>query len=261
MQYQNFTFKDAKNVFSSLLIAPPPTATRVSRFLTKNKKHGWTLAETLITLTIIGVIAALTLPNLTQKWKKQERISQLQVAYSILQNATKLAVAEHGAPSTWDFKREKDEELGLTFQQNTAKTYMEKYFIPYVKTSKVTAYSELKLKNGSKYKVYCINSVRSCQGARYSILLENGILVHIGSPSDEIKHYMVDLNGLNGPNMYGNDVFWFYIISPSNNIIPNNTNDCNTTRPGTERSPGAGCAKKIITNGWKIPDDYPIKKF
>ena len=37
------------------------------------KKICFTLAEVLITLTIIGVIAALTIPNLMQKYEKQQR--------------------------------------------------------------------------------------------------------------------------------------------------------------------------------------------
>ena len=47
-------------------------------------KKAFTLAEVLITLTIIGVIAALTIPNLVQSWRKHERISEIKTAYSII---------------------------------------------------------------------------------------------------------------------------------------------------------------------------------
>ena len=66
-------------------------------------RKGFTLAEVLITLTIIGVIAALTIPNLMQAWRKHEKITQIKEAYSIIQNATKMAIAEHGNPDGWNF--------------------------------------------------------------------------------------------------------------------------------------------------------------
>ena len=52
----------------------------------KNKK-AFTLAEVLITLTIIGVIAAITIPNLMQKYTKHQYVVGLKKAYSELSNA------------------------------------------------------------------------------------------------------------------------------------------------------------------------------
>ena len=42
------------------------------------KRSGFTLAEVLITLGIIGVVAALTIPNLIAGYEKQVTISKLQ---------------------------------------------------------------------------------------------------------------------------------------------------------------------------------------
>ena len=50
-------------------------------------KHAFTLAEVLITLGIIGVVAAFTLPNLIANYKKNSTVEQLKVAYSTLNQA------------------------------------------------------------------------------------------------------------------------------------------------------------------------------
>ena len=50
-------------------------------------RNAFTLAEVLITLGIIGVVAAITLPALTAKYKKQITATRLKSAYSILSQA------------------------------------------------------------------------------------------------------------------------------------------------------------------------------
>ncbi len=49
----------------------------------KNKK-AFTLAEVLITLGIIGVVAAITIPNLVSKCREQVVETELQKAFSII---------------------------------------------------------------------------------------------------------------------------------------------------------------------------------
>lgn len=62
----------------------------------KLKNFAFTLAEILITLGIIGIIASLTLPPLIQKYHEKQRIVQLKKTYSVLQNAFLMAKAEYG---------------------------------------------------------------------------------------------------------------------------------------------------------------------
>ena len=52
----------------------------------------------LITLVIIGVIAAITVPTLINKTNKQEYVSKLKKTYSTLAQATNLIIAEEGTP-------------------------------------------------------------------------------------------------------------------------------------------------------------------
>ena len=46
------------------------------------KKNGFTLAEVLITLGIIGVVAAITLPTVIQNYQKQVLVTQLKKMYA-----------------------------------------------------------------------------------------------------------------------------------------------------------------------------------
>lgn len=65
------------------------------------KRHAFTLAETLITLGIIGVVAALTIPNLISHYQEQVTVNKLLKSYSILEQAFTSAINENGPVDTW----------------------------------------------------------------------------------------------------------------------------------------------------------------
>ena len=71
-----------------------------------HRRFGFTLAEVLITLGIVGVVAALTLPVLIGNYKKAQTISKLKVAYTLINDAFKLAVVDYGDMKTWDYVEE-----------------------------------------------------------------------------------------------------------------------------------------------------------
>ena len=53
-----------------------------------NKKFGFTLSEVLITLGIVGIVAALTIPAIMKNYKNRLYVSELKKVYSQLTNAT-----------------------------------------------------------------------------------------------------------------------------------------------------------------------------
>ena len=65
------------------------------------QKVAFTLAEVLITLGIIGVVAALTLPSLIQKQHEKETVAKVKKAYSILSQAYLSANTEFGSFDQW----------------------------------------------------------------------------------------------------------------------------------------------------------------
>lgn len=71
------------------------------------KKNGFTLAEVLITLGIIGIVAALTLPFLLPKIEKMKTEARLAKFYSTIQGALNTSTAKHGNPREWDYSSAK----------------------------------------------------------------------------------------------------------------------------------------------------------
>ena len=67
------------------------------------RRIAFTLAEVLITLGIIGIVAAMTLPTLIQDYQKKQAVSQLKKTYSIMNQAIKLAETKHGDATYWDY--------------------------------------------------------------------------------------------------------------------------------------------------------------
>lgn len=68
-----------------------------------NLLKAFTLSEVLMTLGIIGVVAALTIPVLIKKYEQMQTLSQLQKAYTSLSAAFNQAQTENGLFDTWGF--------------------------------------------------------------------------------------------------------------------------------------------------------------
>ena len=68
---------------------------------TFKKSLAFTLAETLIVMGIIGVVAALTIPNLNSSTADKEKIAKIKKIYQNLEDAQGRAVATYGPLETW----------------------------------------------------------------------------------------------------------------------------------------------------------------
>ncbi|MBQ8168255.1 type II secretion system protein, partial [bacterium] len=65
-------------------------------------KKAFTLAEVLITLAIIGVVAAMTIPTLIGNYKKLVVEVRLAKFYNNMNHALKLSTLDNGALESWD---------------------------------------------------------------------------------------------------------------------------------------------------------------
>ena len=65
------------------------------------KALAFTLAETLIVMGIIGVVAALTIPNLNSSTADKEKVAKVKKIYQNLEEAQERAVATYGPMKTW----------------------------------------------------------------------------------------------------------------------------------------------------------------
>jgi prepilin-type N-terminal cleavage/methylation domain-containing protein len=66
-----------------------------------NKKTAFTLAEVLITLLVISVIAAMTIPTIIAKYRIQQSVVKLKETYAVMSNAIKLVGEDYGYPDEW----------------------------------------------------------------------------------------------------------------------------------------------------------------
>ena len=69
------------------------------------RKIAFTLAEVLITLGIIGIIAVLIIPKQIQKYNEKEKIIKIKKVYSTLSKAMTSIVEEYGTVDTWNLSK------------------------------------------------------------------------------------------------------------------------------------------------------------
>ena len=212
-------------------------------FRTSYKKVAFTLAEVLITLAIIGVVAALTLPTLNKKIKDLREMSRLKQTYSTISQAIKLSQIEYGEVGTWGIEGVEVEDAELI--ANKLKPYLKIAIDCGVTNDKKCIYD-------GKYKYlkeYNTNNATSSDYGRqnnyYKIVLQNGIAIWWRGGNSEVALIVVfiDLNGKKGPNCWGKDLFAFEYSEKSKAFVPfghpNGTVPYTTSC--TPNSTGYGC--------------------
>ena len=159
------------------------------------KHAAFTLAEVLITLGIIGVVAALTLPTLIQNHQKQVYVTQLKKAYSTLTNAYNELAAE--------------QEVADWNQISCSDWYCLSDFLKHVKTIKSFEGCEEDWCNTYNSGIAGTTMVF---GTSSGFITADGALFIFtcGSYLDSDYTWIVDVNGYNkGPNKPGRDIFQF----------------------------------------------------
>ena len=222
----------------------------------KIKSTAFTMAEVLITLGIIGIIAALTIPGVIEGYKKKETVAKLQKAYTLLNQALKLSEAKYEEYEYW--------ESGANFA--TAEDYLKMYWTPHFK---VAAYCYTPEKCGYKSNTPYKNSNGRANGTvfyrnnyRLPFVTVDGTVYTISirgaSDGSPLEILWVDLNSSNDPNQYGKDVFFFERVAKKG-ILPYgwDKTDEEISRDCSHTNVGYYCAAKIMRDGWKIKDDYP----
>ncbi|MBR1753692.1 type II secretion system protein [bacterium] len=192
--------------------------------------RGFTLAEVLITLGIIGVVAAMTIPTLMQKLDEREKVSGLKKIYSTMSNAYSMAIANNGGSSDFGYNTtsgwyQDDDGNSIDATSRDNADIMFNAFKPYLKIAKECEHGQsgcftenLKAYSGD----FSWGNLATIQGGvRKFALLQDGASVGFLSPQDNYSHGVlyVDVNGLKGPNKAGVDVFQFITSTDSNKIL------------------------------------------
>lgn len=88
-------------------------------------KTSFTLAETLITLAIIGIVISMTLPAVILNYQKQTTLVKLKKAYSILQQVLERSSYEYGGNMA-SFVT-----TGNKVTEDTTKAFINTFWLPY----------------------------------------------------------------------------------------------------------------------------------
>ncbi len=231
--------------------------------------NAFTLAEVLITLGIIGIVAAMTLPTLVAKYKDKELASSAKKAVSVIQQAAQLAQNYYGTPgdnsSLFDITKESEEVT-----QNFSKYFNgAKYCAPDT-GGKECAGLHYQIKYSGKYET---SPGASGVGQMYyspRIVLPDGTIVSVDQKDNDYREedctqfnedgsagntttckstfiaiIRFDVNGNRSPNQFGRDAFQMLVYK-------------NKIEPGGAAFFGVESLRSILSGGNPIYTNYTI---
>lgn len=209
---------------------------------------GFTLAEVLITLGIIGVVAALTLPVLISNYKEKEYVVKLRKTYSTLSNAYIEILNDYGEPSTWNV--ENWDDIIIMFSK-------------YIQNVKVCELS----KGGcfvNKSRRDLLNNESAKLSKMSSLVMNDGTVIGVQHQAgfnnlscNELNYcfqFEVDINGDKLPNRWGIDTFTFHVTKDK--IVPRggagthgSQATCDPVKNVSNWVNGSGCGAWVIQMG------------
>lgn len=194
------------------------------------KLNAYTLSEVLITLGIIGVISAITIPAVIAEFQHQQYLTSLKKAYSILQQAENNIFVDYGMNSVYLCNQNDSYCLGDIYKEYLKALSVEKY-IPST-NAKMCSFVASNLPE----KHYCIVSA---DGIIYDFDMEYS--------TDTIHNakVVVDINGTKKPNVYGKDIYMFEI--DNNKIVPYYRNNLGCKRGDGISNQNYNCAHEYLT--------------
>ena len=252
-------------------------ATKGTQGSSRLTKVAFTLAEVLITLGIIGVVAAMTLPTLIQNYKNREVESKLQKIYTVMNQAIMMSEITNGPKEYWNNTCTADDNGK---RLDDCKENFEKYFLKYLKYLKTEEIES----PGGLYNIVIYMNDGSLLVAKYNTNDNNKVdfKYYPNAKNFSITSYSgTDENGwLTRPDV--GTVSFSFFFAPSCN-----TGDCKyhykkgfepyawrVNEYTKEELTETGfrnytcninstlknyCTAIIRLNGWKIPKDYPFK--
>jgi len=244
----------------------------------------FTLAEVLITLAIIGVVAALTIPTLITNYQKQQYVTQLKKSITTLNNGFRTIMANEGVTNLADttlWRKAPDEVNSADTSEFTQEFSKHFKVLEAQATSDKIKERNIKGLNGKPWEneTYNMPYFHFADGSTISLYVYRPMESSI--TADEIKakggkiyqqlgQVFLDVNGEQGPNTIGRDIFQL-MIAQNGNLYPVGGNDfliygglsretyhwSGTNKAFGCRTDGAdyrgqACAARIIEEGWQM---------
>lgn len=212
-----------------------------------NMKKSFTLAEVLITLGIIGIVAAMTLPALITSYEKKVTANKLKKFYTIMSQAIMLSEKDNEDLKYW-----------MPTQDQVRKSEgLEEWYNMYL-NKHIQSLNKKKLDD-------LFYQVTFMDGSGFAGYIANTAIIHL--------MYCTDIKYCRAERYDGRHSFLF-TITP-NKFLASNTQQQNYTREklldecskGNHDNPDVSsidrrhaCTRLIQVDGWEIKPDYPWRQ-
>ena len=234
-------------------------------------KRAFTLAEVLVTLGIIGVVSAMTVPTLMQNYQRKSYVTQLHKVYNEIQQASLQYMTDKNAINL--------REAGLT-----SRAAMLEFLNKYFKVVQICEDGDVRTPCfADEYRNINGDSIvknLTGWGAAACVTIASGATIMIDYPSmysstvDGIKSYngsmLIDINGRTGPNIAGRDLFYAKFYDDGSIDVAGATPECKkmgvcggssltdireelfNTQCESSSDYGTGCFGKILNDNWEM---------
>ena len=239
------------------------------------QRAAFTLAEVLITLGVIGVVAALTMPSLIAHYQKKVLVTQIKKAYSTLNEGFRQIMINEGCTDLIC--------AGLIYTEygSSGEFYLGSIIINDSNLNKLA--TTFKLSDFSNTKNIFDYEIKSLNGdvfdfdpfsnGRYTGVTPDGMFLLFSSEMEPLVFF--DVNGRKGPNVFGRDIFGVMIIdtmltpmysqaflrfAAGSNIIPDDMSEDDRislikqacSPESDEINQLTVCLERIILDGWEM---------
>lgn len=210
----------------------------------------FTMAEVLITLGIIGIIAAMTLPGVMEGYEKKVTANKLKKFYTVMMQAILLSEKDNGELENW--MPTKEQAFSAERFENWYNLYLDKHINSLKKEKLSSRFFQVTFLDGSGFAGY-ITSYES---------------IHL--------MYCTDIKYCGTEKYDGRHSFLFTLTAKNRNkLIASNSSAQSKTREELLDSCAKGnydnplesskdrrhdCARLIQVDGWEIKKDYPWRQ-
>ncbi len=230
-------------------------------------KKAFTLAEVLITLGIIGVVAAMTIPGLISAHNKRTIETRLFKLHSTILQGIRMAQAN--SDGNFNLNNLEQDSVNVNgFSWEKSKAVFEEYFAPVFKVSH-------RYKKGTVFTAYSADGTRrvsNIDGNSFIFSMIDGTIIgFVKAGNGEMFYIDVILNPGRKHPISGRDTFFMKYASDGYGNFSYQTigtydkekfkEYCASkeARPAYAIYPSAFCTALIFKNNFKIPKDYPVK--
>ena len=178
------------------------------------KAIAFTLAETLVVMGIIGVVAALTIPNLNQSTGDREKVAKVKKIYANLEDAYGRATAVYGPVTEW-LTLDLDENGNIDNEARTNRF-----------AERITEFMKISKDCGldgtgcfaNNYKTLVEGDEKPSPAEDGDIPMRMFLLADGTALAIKAGSFVVDIDGPKGSNTYGKDYFRFLLSSRNENF-------------------------------------------